>query len=58
LWSGFLGLFADFCVEEMGAMKGEFIVYGMLGWIVFLLIAVLWIEVQERRRERRWREGK
>ena len=39
-------------------MKGEFIVYGMLGWIVFLLIAVLWIEVQERRRERRWREGK
>jgi len=42
----------------MGAMKGEFIVYGMLGWIVFLLIAVLWIEVQERRRERRWREGK
>jgi hypothetical protein len=56
LWSGFLDLSANLCVEEMGAMKGEIIVYGLLGWAVFLLIAVKWIEVLERRHDRRLRE--
>jgi uncharacterized protein (DUF2062 family) len=37
-------------------MKGEFIVYGLLGLLVFLLIAVWWIELLERRQDRRLRE--
>jgi hypothetical protein len=37
-------------------MKSEFIVYGLLGLLVFLLIAVWWIELLERRHDRRLRE--
>jgi 5-methylthioribose kinase len=38
------------------AMKGEFIVYGLLGWLVLLLIAVLWLEMLARMDDKRFRE--
>jgi hypothetical protein len=45
-------------MEEMGAMKGEFIVYGLLGWAVFLLIVVLWLEVRARMDDKRFKENR
>jgi hypothetical protein len=53
-----LDLFADLRVEEMVAMKGEFIVYGLLGWAAFLLIVVLWLEVRARMDDKRFRENR
>jgi len=37
-------------------MLGEIIVYALIGWLVFLAVAVWWIEVLERRQDKRLRE--
>jgi heme/copper-type cytochrome/quinol oxidase subunit 2 len=33
-------------------MIGELIVYALIGWLVFLAVAVFWIEFLERRRDK------
>jgi len=39
-------------------MKGEFIVYGLLGWLALLLIAVLWLEMLARIDDKRFKENR
>jgi hypothetical protein len=57
--SGGLDLSANLCVAVLGGkMKVEFIVYGLLGWAVFLLIVVLWLEVLARMDDKRFKKNR